>query len=319
MTRVLVTGAGGFIGRLLCRELAEAGMTVLAAGRSREQVPKEAEFRPVGDLGPETEWGAALEGVEAVVHLAARVHASRKQRADAAAYRRVNAAGTRRLAEAAAAAGVSRFALLSTVKVNGERTRGAPVRESDPPAPQDPYAVSKWEAEQALVEIAASSRLEPVILRPPLVYGPGVKGNFLALLEGIDRGWPLPLGSVTNRRSLLYVGNLVDAIRRCLQSDQAAGETYLVRDGEDVSSLELVRRIAAAMGKPARLVAVPVPLLRIAGRAAGQRKAVARLVESLVVDDGKIRRDLGWRPPFTTTEGLAQTARWFRATRRARS
>jgi nucleoside-diphosphate-sugar epimerase len=231
----------------------------------------------------------------------------------------VNAAGTRRLAEAAEAAGVSRFILLSTVKVNGERTRGAPIRESDPPAPQDPYAISKWEAEQALIEIAARSRLKPVILRPPLVYGPGVKGNFLALLKRIDRGWPLPLGSVTNRRSLLYVGNLVDAIRRCLLLNEAAGETYLVRDGEDVSSPELVRRIAAAMEKPARLVGVPVPLLRFAGRTTGQSQAVAALADSLVVVDDKVRRDLGWRPPFGMTEGLAQTVRWFRATGQARS
>jgi nucleoside-diphosphate-sugar epimerase len=318
MTRVLVTGAGGFIGRALCRELAGAGISVVAASRSRDRVPDEAESRDIGDIAPETDWGPALAGVEAVVHLAARVHVMRDRAGERAAYRRVNTDGTRRLAVQAAAAGVTRFVYLSTAKVNGEQTGATCFRESDPPAPEGPYAVSKWEAEQALHEIAAQSGMELVVLRPPLVYGPGVKGNFLALMRGIDRGWPLPLGAIANRRSFIYVGSLVDAVHCCLTHAAAAGTTYLVRDGEDISTPELVRRLAAALGKRARLVPVPVPVLRLAWRIAGQGEAAARLAGSFLVDDDRIRRGLGWHPPFTLAEGLAQTARWFRATQAPR-
>lgn len=314
MTRVLVTGAGGFVGRALFPALLAAGHDVAAAVRESgaAAAPEGTDPRPVGDIGPDTDWSGALAGIEAVVHLAARVHVMEERAADPAAlYRRVNAAGTRRLAEAAAEAGVRRLVFLSTVKVNGEATAGAPFREGDPPAPRDDYARSKLEAEEALASVAARRGLETVVVRPPLVYGPGVKGNFLSLLGLCRRAPPLPLAAVDNRRSLIYLGNLCDALVRCLTEANAAGETFLVRDGDDLSTPELVRRLAAALGRPSRLFPVPAALLRAAGAVTGKSATVARLLDSLVVDDGKIRRVLGWAPPFTVAAGLGETAAWY--------
>jgi len=314
VSRVLVTGAGGFIGRALCPALKAAGHDVAAALRSPEGVtlPEGVTAHPVGDIGPATDWTAALDGVDAVVHLAARVHVMEESAADPEAeYRRVNVLGTRRLAEACAAAGVRRLVFLSTVKVNGEATKGPPFRETDPPAPKDPYGRSKLQAEEALAQVAAASRLETVVVRPPLVYGPGVKGNFLSLLALCRRAPPLPLAAVENRRSLIFVGNLCDALVRCLSEATAAGETFLVRDGDDLSTPELVRRLAAALGRPSRLFPVPAALLRAAGVLTGKSAVVARLLDSLVVDDGKIRRALSWAPPYTVAVGLDATAAWF--------
>ncbi|MCH7693315.1 MAG: NAD-dependent epimerase/dehydratase family protein, partial [Proteobacteria bacterium] len=199
----------------------------------------------------------------------------------------------------------------STIKVNGEATGEASFSESDPAAPGDAYAVSKWEAETALFGIAAQGPMEAVVLRPPLVYGRRVGGNFLALLKICRLAPPLPLGAVSNRRSLIYAGNLADAIIRCLAHADAAGRTFLVGDGDDVSTPELIRRVGAALGRPARLFGVPEPLLRAAGRATGKSEIVARLLDSLRVDDGQIRRDLDWAPPFTMAQGLDATAAWF--------
>ncbi len=314
MTRVLVTGGAGFVGRTLCPALLAAGHEVSVSTRN----PRAAEtadgvqVRPVSGLGPDTDWAAALDGIEAVVHLAARVHVRDERSADPLPeYRRVNTDGTRRLAEAAAAAGVRRLVFLSTIKVNGEATGDAPFTESDPAAPGDAYAASKCEAEKALFGIAAQGAMEAVVLRPPLVYGAGVKGNFLVLLKMCRMAPPLPLGGVSNRRSLIYAGNLADAIIRCLTHGDAAGRTFLVRDGDDVSTPELIRRVAAALGRPARLFPVPLPLLRAAGRMTGNSEIVPRLLDSLRVDDGQIRRDLGWAPPFTMDHGLDATAAWF--------
>lgn len=308
-TRILVTGATGFVGRVLTAALVAAGHDVVACVRDAAR-PTIAGVtrRVVADVGPETDWREALAGVEAVAHLAARVHVMDEgERAPLAAYRRVNALGTRRLAEAAAAAGVKRLLFLSTVKVNGERSAAEPFRESDPPAPADDYARSKWEGEQALAEVAATHGLETVVLRPPLIYGPGVAGNMGRLLDLVRRAPPLPLAAIDNRRSLLYVGNLASAAVACLTSPAAAGETYLVRDGEDVSTPELIRRIGAAASAPLRLFAVPPELIRLAGGLSGRAAAVARLLDSLVIDDRKIRTQLGWVPPFTMAEGLAET------------
>ena len=316
MTSVLVTGASGFVGRALVPRLRAAGHRVAISTRDREAargLDVDA-VHVTAALGPETDWRPALGGIEVVVHLAARVHVMDEPAADAAElHRQANAEGTLRLAEEAAAAGVGRLVFLSTVKVNGERTAQAPFRESDPPAPADAYARSKWEAETGLARLAGEGGLEVVVVRPPLVYGPGVGGNFLTLLGLCHARLPLPLAGEANRRSLVFVGNLADAIARCLDHPAAAGGTYLVRDGEDVSTAQLVRRAAQALGRPARLFPLPTGVLRLAGGLIGKSAMVARLLDSLVVDDGKIRRELGWTPPFTLAQGLSETAAWFRA------
>jgi len=314
MTRVLVTGATGFVGRAVCRTLLAAGCTVAAAVRNENaRVAPGVIARVVPDISPTADWAPHLDGVDAIVHLAARVH--RPGETDAAALaesRRVNRDGTLRLAQAAGAAGVRRLVFASSIKVNGETTDNRPpFREGDSPRPQDSYAVSKWEAEQGLRAVAAQTDLETVIVRPPLVYGEGVKANFLTLLNVCRRAPPLPFAAVDNRRSLIYVGNLADAVARCVAHPAAAGQVFLVRDGEDVSTPELVRRIAAALKRPARLFPVPPPLLRTLARLAGRGDMAARLLDTLAVDDRKIRRELGWSPPFTMAEGLARTASWF--------
>ncbi len=314
MTRVLVTGGTGFVGRALCPTLLEAGYEVSVATRNPRAAEDmhHVEVRPIPAIGAGTDWTAALRDVDLVVHLAARVHVMDEPTADPlAAYRQVNTDGTRRLAEDAAAAGVRRFVLLSTVKVLGEATSDGPFRDDDAPAPQDPYGWSKLEAEQVLAEVAAGSDMETVVLRPPLVYGPHVKGNFLALLSLCRRAPPLPLGGVGNRRTMVYVDNLVDAILRGLDHPRAAGRTYLVGADEAVSTPDLIRALAAAMKRPARLFAVPPSALRLAGRALGRSAAAARLLESLVVDDARIRAELDWRPRIPLLEGLNKTADWF--------
>lgn len=225
-------------------------------------------------------------------------------------YRRVNTTATLRLAEAAARVGVARFVLLSTIKVNGERTDGRAFRANDVPVPVDPYAVSKWEAEQALTRLAARTGLQVVVLRPPLVYGPGVKGNFLRLLRLVRAGVPLPLASVANARSMIYVGNLASAIERALRAPDAHGP-FLVSDGEDISTPELLRRLGAAMGRPPRLVPFPPSLLRALGRALGKGDDVGRMLESLRVDCTETLQRLQWSIPFTVEHGLKQTADWF--------
>lgn len=311
--RVLVTGANGFVGRALGRELLRRGRRVRAAVRRDAGLPDGCEARVVGDLGPDTDWSAALDGVDAVAHLAARVHVMRERAADPlAAFRRTNVDGTLRLARSAAAAGVRRLVFLSSVKALGEATPDGPFTDSSPANPRDPYGVSKREAETGLSELAARSGMEVAILRPPLVYGPGVKGNFLSLLRLIERGVPLPLAAIANRRSLLYLGNLVDAVDLCLSHDGAAGRTFLIRDGEDLSSAELVRRLAAALGRRAPLFPLPEGVLRLAASCIGRRAVAQRLLGSLTVDDRRIRSELDWQPPFTVDQGLAETAIWLR-------
>lgn len=302
--RVLVTGAAGFVGRALCAGLVVAGRETVPAVRRESGLAGEA---VVGDIGPSTDWYGILQGCDAIVHLAARVHLMQDTAPDPlAAYRAANAEATLNLARQAVQAGVKRFVFISTVKVNGEG-RDQPYRETDTAAPEDAYAISKWEAEEGLRRIAEETGLEIVILRPPLVYGPGVQANFLRLMRLVEKGWPLPLGAIENRRSLLYLGNFVDAIQRCIEHPAAAGQTFLLDDGEAVSTPELIRRLAHAMGRPARLVPVPVGLLELGGRMLGRRSAVERLVGSLYVDSAAIRSRLQWTPPFSMEEGLAAT------------
>lgn len=308
---VLVTGADGFVGRALCEALVAAGRGARRAVRRLDHASTGAVA--VGDIGPDTNWNAALDGVSCIVHLAARTHVLRETAADAlAAYRRINVAGTERLARAAAARGTRRLVFLSSVKVNGEGTGERPYTEEDAPRPEDAYGISKTEAERALAGIASETGLEITVLRPPLVYGPGVKGNFLRMLGLVARGVPLPLGAIDNRRSFIYLGNLVDAIVQALDVPRAAGRTYLAADGEDLSTPALVRAMAAALGAKPRLVPFPLALLKVAASLAGRGAELARLAGSLQVDSSRIRHELGWQPPYTVSQGLERTAKWYR-------
>ena len=315
---LLVTGASGFVGRALCDSLAASGRAPRRA--VRQPSAGTPDTTAIGDIGPNTDWKAALDGIRCVVHLVARTHVLRETAADPLSeYRRINVMGTERLARDAAASGVRRIVFLSSVKVNGERTSTRPYTEDDMPRPEDAYGISKLEAEQALARVAAETRLEIVLLRPPLVYGPGVKGNFLRLMDIVTRGVPLPFASVANRRSLVYVGNLVAAITHAIDAPRAAGRAYLVSDGEDVSTPTLMRGIADALGVASRLFPCPPPLLEIAGMLSGRGAEIARLTGSLQVDSSRIRRELGWNPPFRLEQGLAETARWYRARTGART
>jgi nucleoside-diphosphate-sugar epimerase len=307
---VLVTGATGFVGAPLCDALARREFRVRRAVRAAPQGTADA--AAVGNIDALTDWTHALEGVEAVVHLAARTHEvgdTSTRRLDE--YRRINVEGTRRLAAQAAAMGVRRFVFMSSIKVNGEATVERPFRESDAPDPQDAYGISKLEAEQVLIEISRDSTMEVVVLRPPLVYGPGVKGNFLRLTGLVARGVPLPLASIRNRRSLIYVGNLVDAAVTALRAREAAGRTYLVSDGEPLSTPDLLRHMARALGRDALLLPCPPVLLRAAGTLIGRAGEVARLTGSLEVDATRIRHELGWAPPHAPEHGFRETAHWY--------
>ncbi len=253
-----------------------------------------------------------LQGVDCVIHLAARTHQTHDTAADPLAeYRRINVQATHTLAQAAVAAGVQRFVFASSIKVNGEATTGKPYSEADAPCPEDHYGITKREAEHALRVVAASSSMQTVILRPPLMYGPGVKGNFLALVRAIARGVPLPLASLRNRRSLLGVANLAHAIAVCVQHPAAAGKTYLVADNDGLSTPDLVRAIALALGKTPRLLPCPAALLVLAGRLTGKSGAMRRLVGSLQIDSSRIRNELGWQPQTSLAHGLAELAGWY--------
>lgn len=322
MVKLLVTGASGFVGQALCAELLRHGYSVRAANRtahsSADRSGMHQEEVVVGTLDAHADWSAALAGVEVVIHLAARVHVMHDEAASPLEeFRRVNTAGTERLARSAAASGVKRLVYVSSIKVNGEETAdGRCYTEHDAPSPQDPYGVSKWEAEQVLQRVAKETGLEIVIVRPPLVYGAGVKGNFVQMLKVLAKGIPLPLASVNNLRSLIYIGNFVDALRLCAIHPAAAGQTFLIGDGEDVSTPELLHQLDVAMGHPARLLPFPPVLLRLAGRITGKSAQIDRLLGSLQVDSSKIRRDLDWQPPYTLQQGLRNTAEWFRDNRR---
>ncbi len=311
--RILVTGGSGFIGGHLVRGLVDAGHVVSCVFRRGSGSPAIAaagtvSLIPIDDIADESDWASKLYCVDAVVHLAARVHVMEEAAGDPlGAYRRVNLHGTRRLAEAAVAAGVKRFIYISSVKVNGESTHGRPFRADDPPAPTDPYAVSKLEAEQALWRLAVDSSTEFVVIRPPLVYGPGVKGNFERLVGLVMRGLPLPLAALRNRRSMVSVDNLVDFIAICLVHPDAAGEVFLVSDGSDWSTPELVRAIAAELRGAPRLFAVAPRVLRIAAGLLGRHALIDRLADSLQVDIRKNWERLQWRPIQSPEVALRRT------------
>ena len=312
MNNTLVTGANGLVGRALCTALERTGHKVVRAVRTSASPGSIA----VGELNAGTDWTEALSGgIDTVVHLAAQLPSTdgaNRQQDDR--YAEVNTLGTAGLARQCAQHGVKRFVFVSTIKVLGEG-RDAPYRSDDLALPDDAYARSKWEAEQALWQIAAETGMELVVLRPPLVYGPGVKGNFLRLMQAIDKHRPLPLGAIRNRRSLLYLGNLVDAICLCLKHTQAAGKTFLISDDDDVSTPELIRRIAAALGCRPRLIPLPVAWMQWAGGLLGKQAAIDRLLGSLSADIMPLRNALAWHPPYTMQAGLEATAQWYRENR----
>ena len=317
---VLVTGANGFVGSALCRLLRDSGCFVRGAVREMARCSSHdrsthdgIEWVVLHDQSGEEETRQKLRGVEVIVHLAARVHVMADASADPLhAFRMVNVVWTERLARAATAEGVRRFVYMSSIKVNGEQSI-VPFTERDFPNPQDAYGLSKWEAEQALAMVSSQMGLETVVIRSPLVYGPGVGGNFLQLLHVLRKGIPLPFAGVDNRRSLVYRENLVDALLRCVHDEVAAGQTYLISDGEDLSTPELIRRLSKALGLSARLWPLPLSILGGIGHLVGKSLVVDRLLRSLSVDSSKIRKELDWHPPFSVDQGLAATATWFRA------
>jgi nucleoside-diphosphate-sugar epimerase len=313
--RVLVTGANGFVGSAVVARAADRGFTVRGAVRRDASLPAGVERAQVGDLDDATAWEQAVAGVDVVVHAAARVHVMRETASDPLAdFRRVNTAGTLHLARKAAEYGVRRLVFVSTIKVNGESTEpGRPFTSEDRPSPADAYAVSKHEAELGLFDISARSALEVVVVRPVLVYGPGVRGNFLSMLRWVSRGTPLPIGAIRNKRSFVAVDNLADLLLQCAVHPGAVGSTFLVSDGDDISTAALAGRIGDALGRPARLISVPVALLRAGGLLSGRSESVRRLCDSLQVDMSRTRRLLGWTPPVSMQAALGATARRFLA------
>ncbi len=315
--RCLITGGNGFVGRALTSHVLASGCEVLLSLRqppSADQIVG-VETVEIGSLSLKNDWTAALSNVDRIVHLAARVHVMNDNSSDPMAeFRRVNVEGTANLARQAAAAGVRRFVYLSSIKVNGEFTQeGRPFTADDAPAPEDPYGVSKHEAEQALRQIAADTGIEVVIIRPPLVYGPGVKANFESMMRWLARGVPLPLAAVTqNRRSLVALDNLVDLIVTCLTHPAAANQTFLVSDGEDLSTAELLKRMGATMEHPARLFYMPPALLKLGATGLNKPGFYQRLCGSLQLDIAKTRRLLDWTPAVSVDEGLRRAAEGFR-------
>lgn len=308
---ILVTGASGFVGTALMQMLAERGFH--ARGVSRTQKDN---LEVIADISPRTDWSTVLTGIETVVHLAARVHQMNETEQDAvAAFRRANTEATTNLARQAAAAGIKRFIFVSSVKVNGEETpEGRPFTEYDVFNPQDPYGISKAEAEKGIREIASATGMNVVVVRPPLVYGPGVKANFQAMMRFVKRNIPLPLASVENRRSMVSVGNLCDLLVHCIGHPAAANQTFFVSDGRDLSTPELLRMVALSLGQPARLFPFPVWLLHAGARAAGKEVFARRLLGSLQVDIGKAQALLQWSPPQDVEQAVDATVAHFRQT-----
>ncbi len=314
--RILITGADGFVGRATCAALSKKYI-VQGTVRSNKRLlnlPSDITGIVTDDLSLMIDWKSLLQGTETVIHLAARVHQMREDRSGSMeAYQRINVSMTETLANASSQAGVRRLIFISSVKAMGESTRpGEAWNESSPCDPQDAYGRSKHDAERILTDIGKKTSLEVVILRLPLVYGPGVKGNIARLLTAVSRGIPLPLGGIHNQRSLLYLDNLVDAIRVSIEHPAAAGETFLVSDGEDCSTPKLIRLVGLGINRPVRMFHFPPSIIRLAGRIFGKGAEVERLLGSLVVDIGKIRQTLSWNPPYTMEQGLKRTAHFYR-------
>ncbi len=318
--RVLVTGANGFVGKYVCRKLIASGFSPIAGLRDlktwpelQQAIPGLNEISLLGDVDTNPKLQSSLSGASVVVHLAARVHVMKESTSDPLlAFTKVNMNGTKSIALAAVAAGVRRLIFVSTVKVHGESTSGNPLCEDTPSNPGDPYAVSKWEGEEALRAIGVETGLEIVIVRPPLVYGPEVRGNFLRLIKLVDLALPLPWPKAANCRSMIGVENLADFLVRCVDHPKAAGQSFLVKDSEDISTRELMSRLARFLSRPLRLFPAPEPLVRFAAKLVSKQDVVSRLLDSLVIDSGRAQRLLDWVPPVSLDEGLAATTRWYR-------
>ena len=312
--QILLTGASGFVGSGLIVPLLEQHHSITAAVRVfKTDLDPRVKQSIVSGLSAEQDWQMLLKDQNSVIHLAARVHVMSDPSTDPLAeYRRVNVEGTLNLARQAAAAGVKRFIFISSIKVNGESTTtGMPYTADGPTTPTDPYGISKKEAEQGLRALASETGMEVVIIRPVLVYGPGVRANFLSMMRWLHKGLPLPFGAINNRRSLVALDNLVDLIVTCTEHPAAANQTFLVSDGEDLSTTMLLRRMATALGKPARLLPVPSVLLETGATALGRRALAQRLCSSLQVDISKTRELLGWTPPSSVDQALRKTGKYF--------
>jgi nucleoside-diphosphate-sugar epimerase len=310
---VLVTGANGFIGKALCAELSRQGHSVRAAVRSATKQIENIEIVSIGEINGETDWAEALLDIKEVIHLAARVHVMKETAADPLdELRKVNVDGTWNFARQACDAGVRRFIFISSIKVNGEATQlGQPYTAEDRPAPVDFYGISKLEAEDALRQLADETGMEVVIIRPPLVYGPGVKANFYTMMRWLKKGIPLPLGGIHNKRSFVALDNLVDLIATCIDHPAAANQTFLAGDGEDLSTTELLQRLSNALGKPAKLFSLPVWIVKTGALLLAQRDMAQRLFGSLQVDISKACDLLGWQPPVSVNDALKKTAADF--------
>ncbi len=314
---VVVTGANGFVGRALCRTLVENGHRVTGIVRRAGAAP--AGVVEWMNTGPDfndidTHWGRMPRAVDCLVHLAARVHVMNDSASDPdAAFRAINVDATLRVAEAAHRHGVRRIVFVSSIKALADADNGRPLSEAMPPHPQDPYGRSKRDAELLLRQFGDSTGLETVIVRPPLVYGPGVRANFLRMMDAVAHGIPLPLGSISARRSIVYVDNLADALLQCVVDSRAAGECFHVADDDALSVAELLRLVGDALCKPARLLPVPPAALRAIGRLTGRSAAIERLTGSLQLDTSRIKRVLEWQPPYTTRQGIEATAAWYRS------
>ena len=313
---MLITGATGFVGRALLNRFqadSSLGRPHLALRSDPSNGFESINCSVVGNINSQTDWRDVLRGTDIVVHLAARVHVMDDASDNPLmAYRDVNVGGTLELLRQSARAGVKRFIFLSSIKVNGEETiDGNKFSEDSAPNPMDPYGVSKFEAEEGIKDFCKEVGMEYVIIRPPLMYGPGVKANYRKLLDVIYRGIPLPFACIHNRRSMLALGNLVDFLSVALTHPRAANQTFLLSDGEDLSSKELVEKISVAMGKRSRLIPLPVSMLKLIGTLFGKSPAVSRLLGSLQIDSSKAREYLSWTPPLTTQEGITLTVNDF--------